>query len=282
MRSRKKDGQPGERNSGLAHSAVRRSDSQSGSFIRADGLGPRVRCLSTTRSGGSSRPPYDTLNLGGHVGDDPQAVDANRKQLDRILPESPVWLDQVHGTNVLLADHWQTDSTPARADAAVTARRGQVLAILTADCMPVVLADPLRRVLGVAHAGWRGLASGVLINTVQAMRERFHEPLDIRAWIGPCIGPAAFQVGHEVRETFLAMDTSLAVFFRKDDPYPDKWLADLPGIARWQLMSLGAAHVEWCGLCTVNDPERRFFSYRRDGQTGRMATLAWLDTSPDP
>lgn len=246
-------------------------------IVWADGLGPGVRAFTTTRLGGDSKPPFDTLNLGAHVGDDPEAVQSNRLSLADVLPEQPVWLNQVHGINVLQADDVRSDPAPVTADAAITARSRQVLAILTADCLPVVLVDRQNDVLGVAHAGWRGLAAGVLARTVEAMASRTNGQQTIRAWIGPCIGPDAFQIGPEVREAFLAIDLKLGRFFRRDITQPGKWLADLPGIARSQLLQLGACDVHWCGLCTVNDPESRFFSYRREGQTGRIATLAWFD-----
>lgn len=251
---------------------------QDNRIIWATGLGPDVRALTTTRFGGHSRPPFDSLNLGIHVGDDPAAVQSNRLSLAGVLPANPVWLNQVHGVDVLQADRVQSDQEPVTADAAVTTRTRQVLAILTADCMPVVLADTRNRILGVAHAGWRGLARGVLAHTVQEMAMRTDGQSRIHAWIGPGIGPDAFQIGPEVRETFLEIDGRLEKFFRRDSSQQGKWLADLPGIARWQLLQLGACDVQWCGLCTMGDPDNRFFSYRRDGQTGRIATLAWIET----
>ncbi|WP_323028962.1 polyphenol oxidase family protein [Castellaniella defragrans] len=177
---------------------------------------PGVRYFSTWRVGGVSLPPRDSLNLGLHVGDDPLAVRENRLRLRRALPGDPLWLEQVHGTDVFDADAAPEDAAagPApRADAAVTTRRGRPLAIMTADCLPVVLADEAGTVLGVAHAGWRGLAAGVLENTLAAMRRRAPAARGWRAWIGPGIGPAAFQVGAEVREAFLDQDPGLAACF---------------------------------------------------------------------
>lgn len=247
-------------------------------FEWATGLGDGVCAFTTTRHGGVSRTPYESFNLGDHVGDSPDAVRTNRAALGAFVPQEPVWLAQVHGTAVHEADRSALAAPcgPVTADAAITSQPGQVLAILTADCMPVVLFSPDQRILGVAHAGWRGLADGILIRTVGAMRQRSDALRDLRAWIGPTIGPAAFQVGPEVRQRFLADDPGLDACFVQDKSAPGKWLADLCGIARKQLLAQGVGTVHVCGACTVNDPGKRFFSYRRDGQTGRMATLAWM------
>lgn len=248
---------------------------------------------------GASLAPYDTFNLGDHVGDDPQAVQANRRQLAALLPGSPVWLEQVHGVEVFDADTGQVLSEPGGAsasgvgghcgnrpgggeqrpvaDAAVTVTPGRVLCIMTADCLPVLLVDEAATVLGLAHAGWRGLASGVLENTLAALKQRGPAGTSWRAWIGPAIGQAAFEVGDEVRHAFVEHDAQAASCFEPGRS-AGKWQADLAGLAMLRLKRAGVAQVEASGLCTYARPDL-FFSYRRDGKTGRMATLAWLDGS---
>lgn len=239
----------------------------------------------TTRTGGVGVAPYDTLNLGLGAGDDPQAVLENRARLRRALGCEPFWLRQVHGSVVADADDpglaavgpggAQTQHVP-EADAAVTLTPGRVLAILTADCLPVVISDTQGRVLGAAHAGWRGLAGGVLESTLAATRLRVPDATGWRAWIGPAIGARAFQVGPDVREAFAREISEDPGLFVEDPDAPGKWRADLAGLARLRLQRLGVTDVQASGLCTVTDGEGRFFSYRRDGRTGRMATLAWL------
>jgi polyphenol oxidase len=246
----------------------------SSKWIPLEGFSPKVQGFCTTRHHGVSSKPFDSLNLGDHVGDNPAHVRSNRERLAQWLPAAPVWVTQVHGTCVMDTGKVNLEAV-TEADALVSARPGQVLGILTADCMPVVLANDAGTVLGLAHAGWRGLANGVLSATVQAMASQT-EPLGTwRAWIGPCIGPTAFQVGDEVRQVFLDKHPALAHYF-KSDVAPHKWLCDMPAIARYLLLDHGADSVAWCGLCTASDEADRFFSYRRDGQTGRMATVAWL------
>ena len=235
---------------------------------------PGVRIFATTRAGGVSRPPYASLNLGAHVGDAPEAVAENRARLRAMLPSSPLWLDQVHGTRVADADREQD---PGPADAAVTRTRGKVLAVMTADCLPVVIAAPDAGVLAVAHAGWRGLAAGVLENAVAAMGA---VPAGmLRAWIGPAIGPAAFEVGDEVRAAFglgqTPPDGAFAPAGTFDAAGKPKWLADLPALAEQRLRACGVGMVVRSGLCTVAGNDR-FYSYRKEGATGRFATLAWL------
>jgi len=230
---------------------------------------PGVRVGVTTRAGGVSASPFDTLNLGDHVGDDPAAVAHNRARLRQAMPADPCWLRQVHGTHVHDADATQ-DGQP-EADAAVTTRVGRVLAILTADCLPVVLTDTHGRVLGVAHAGWRGLAGGVLEATLAALKARAPQA-QWRAWIGPAIGPSVFEVGPDVLAAFPGAPS----FFVPREGHPGKWWCNLPGLARARLAAAGVEDVACSDLCTVTDT--RFYSYRRDGQTGRIATLAWLQT----
>ena len=239
-----------------------------------EGLGQSVQGFTTTRQRGVSAKPFDSFNLGDHVGDDPQHVQSNRQRLNQWVPSPPVWVEQVHGTQVL--DAQSVLGQPiSQADGLVTNRVGQVLGILTADCMPVVLASDTSQVLGLAHAGWRGLVNGVLSNTLVAMQQSQPDIGPWRAWIGPCIGPQAFQVGDDVRDAFVTLNPVLEHCFTKDVA-PHKWHCDMPGIAKIQLKALGAQSVTWCGFCTATDPAQRFYSYRRDGQTGRMATVAWL------
>jgi YfiH family protein len=232
-----------------------------------------VRAAFSLRSGGTSEPPWDTLNLGVHVGDDPSAVLENRRRLANALrlPSEPVWLDQVHGNDVLEVDARSRptlDSRP-RADALVTRAPGVVLAIQVADCLPVLFSSRDGRVIGAAHAGWRGLAAGVLEATVTAMGV---PPAEIVAWLGPSIGPAHFEVGDEVRAAFLAGQADAERAF---SPNPrGRWQCDLPALARQRLTALGLGSVAGGSWCTAADPVR-FFSHRRDQRTGRMAALIW-------
>lgn len=237
-------------------------------YIRPQWPAPAsVRACSTTRIGGVSQGPWAGLNLGGHVGDDPQTVTENRARLARELglPREPQWLSQVHGTQVCLPDR-----PLACADACFDDRPGQVCAVLTADCLPVLFCNVAGTRVAAAHAGWRGLLAGVLEQTVAAFDDR---PQDVVAWLGPAIGPQAFEVGEEVRAGFVADSAASARHFRPHGD--DRWLADLYGLARDCLAGAGIEQVSGGGLCTFGDPGR-FFSYRRDGVTGRMASLIWL------
>ena len=247
-------------------------------------LGPRVawpgvQLFCTTRAGGIGQAPYDTLNLGLGAGEALDSVLENRRRLRQMLPSEPVWLKQVHGPRVVDADGpdgWMVDGQPPAADACVTSSPDRVLAVLTADCLSVVLADQAGSVLGVAHAGWKGLAAGVLEATLLRMQAKCPHATGWRAWIGPGIGQAAFQVGEDVREAFQGRGAQEAGLFVPDPLEADRWRADLAGLAHWRLLQMGVTQVENSGLCTVQDPGKRFFSYRRDRVTGRMATLAWL------
>jgi YfiH family protein len=233
----------------------------------------------TTRWGGLGRPPYDNFNLGLGAGEDIQTVLENRALLRTLLPGDPCWLKQVHGCEVADADDaalFAEHHLPPEVDACVTRTPGKVLAILTADCLPVVLADLDGRVLGAAHAGWRGLAAGVLEQTLRAMQTKYPQARGWQAWIGPGIGAKSFQVGQDVRDAFEGHGADQPGMLVRDPTDIQKWLADLAGLAVWRLNRMGVERVENSGLCTVSDPESRFFSYRRDRQTGRMATLAWL------
>ncbi len=230
---------------------------------------PGVRVISTLRQGGNSEGPYASMNLAGHVGDVPASVEANRRLLRRAarLPAEPMWLEQVHGTEVVVHDG---RSDVPRADAAMTRGRGRVCAVLTADCLPVVLADRAGSRVAVAHAGWRGLAHGVIEATVRALH---CPPAELLAWLGPAIGQQVFEVGLEVRDAFVARSAQLAGCFAENER--GRFQADLYGLATTVLAEAGVTEVHGGGWCTASDPQR-FFSFRRDGTTGRMATLAWL------
>lgn len=235
----------------------------------------RVRALSTRRSGGISHGRFASLNLATHVGDEAAAVEENRRRLRTAagLPAQPIWLHQVHGAEVEDLDR----PNPASAgvlmgrDAALTRTAGRVCAILTADCVPILLADDAGSVVAAAHAGWRGLSAGVLAATVRALEVA---PVRLHAWIGPCIGAAHYEVGPEVRDALLAVDARAAVAFRATPG--GKFHADLALAARQQLQALGIARIHGAGECTYAYPDR-YFSHRRDGQTGRQATLIWLE-----
>ena len=242
--------------------------------IPLQGLSSRVGGFTTTRLGGCSEGVYASLNLGDHVDDLPTRVQENRRRLAELLPSEPIWMEQVHGTCVVDVANLDAQQRP-QADGLLTSTPGQVLAVLTADCLPIVLADDAGQLLAVVHAGWRGLAAGVLQNAVWVMQQKVGALGPWRAWIGPCISGSAFQVGQEVRLAFVENRPALAGAFKPDDT-PLKWRCDLPAIAHHILLELGARHVQSSGLCTVFDGANRFFSYRRDGQTGRIATVAWL------
>jgi YfiH family protein len=235
-----------------------------------------VRALQTTRAGGISGTPYDSLNLGDHVGDAPLAVESNRILLNTMLPSEPVWLEQTHGTIVVNAD--MADCLP-QADVCIARHRAAVCVVMTADCLPVLLCDKQGSVVGAAHAGWKGLAAGVIEATVQAMNVA---PQNLMAWLGPAISQDAFEVGEEVRAAFIAAQPQAASAFT---PSPlrgegggegEKWFADIYALARLRLNALGITQIYGGGYCTYRDSER-FFSYRRDGVTGRMGTFIWLD-----
>lgn len=236
-----------------------------------------VAALHTTRRGGVSTGPWgdargeDGLNLGANCGDDPARVAANRARLAGHVGLPVRWLQQVHGAGVVAAGRDSPDGV--RADAQLTCEAGVALGILVADCLPVLLADRAGSIVGAAHAGWRGLAAGVLENTVAAMRTR-RPAAELVAWLGPCIGPGAFEVGTEVRDAFVSSDAQAASRFRPGRR-EGKWLADLAAIARDRLARAGVGAIAGSGECTVSDPEA-FWSYRRDGECGRMAALVWL------
>ncbi|MDZ7869824.1 MAG: peptidoglycan editing factor PgeF [Rheinheimera sp.] len=246
-------------------------------FLLPDWPAPaHVRALSTSRGlafqpeFGDSAGIYAALNLGTHVGDAPAAVLANRQLLQQFcdLPRQPAWLNQVHGVAVLDLDWWQGQLTDA--DASVTSLQGLAAVVMTADCLPVLFCDRQGRKVAAAHAGWRGLCDGVLEATLQ----HFPEPADVLAWLGPAIGPVHFEVGNEVRAAFMAKDPQAATAFVPSHN-AGKYLADIYLLAQQRLQAAGVSAIYGGDYCTVADPQR-FFSYRRDGQTGRQASLIWL------
>jgi YfiH family protein len=223
----------------------------------------------TTRAGGVSQGPWASFNLGDHVGDDPSHVAANRVRLRGQLPAEPVWLRQVHSARVVELGR----EPDPEADAVFTHESGQACAVLTADCLPVLFCDRAGSVVAAAHAGWRGLAGGVLESTVAAMQVA---PEGILAWMGAAIGPQAFEVGDDVRVAFIDQHPeAAAAFLPHPAGLPGKWLADIYRLARIRLQRAGVEAVHGGGHCTFNEADR-FYSYRRDGVTGRMAALVWL------
>ena len=253
-----------------------------GAFIEPNWPAPaRVRAASTLRGGGVSQGPYASLNLGTAVGDDAGSVIRNRQILAEMLnlPAEPRWLKQVHGTTVLDLDSFDISTRssdvlaePPAADGAVTSRPGQPCAVLTADCLPVLLCDTGGTRVGVAHAGWRGLAGGVVESTVRRMGI---EPRELLAWLGPGIGREAYEVGVEVKEAFAALDPGAAPCFAANAR--GRWQADLYALTRRRLESVGVEAIYGGDRCTHTKSER-FFSHRREAPCGRMATLIWLDS----
>jgi len=246
---------------------------------RADWLAPDWRvagvgALMTTRSGGNSVGAYAAMNVGAAVGDDARAVAANRALLADTMGAAPVFLRQVHGTRVVRIGAADAASGAVHeADAVVTSEAGVGCVVQAADCLPVLLAAPEGRAVAAAHAGWRGLAAGVVERTVAALCDVGQcEPGDVVAWLGACIGPTQFEVGADVLEAFAARPDSPRFVPRGQG----KWLADLGGLARDRLHAAGVADVSGGRWCTVSDPSR-FFSFRRDRVTGRMAAFVWID-----
>ena len=227
-----------------------------------------VKALQTTRNGGVSSLPWASFNLGDHVGDDPAAVAANRQALRAALPDEPCWLRQVHGIVAVDADR---RPKTVEADAAFARRPGTVCVVMTADCLPVLLCDRRGSVVAAAHAGWRGLLDGVLESVVAAMAAA---PGELLAWLGPAIGPRCFEVGTEVRAAFVARNPSAGAAFVATGR--DKWLCDIYLLARQRLEQAGVGAISGGGACTFSE-SARYFSYRRERTTGRMASLIWLD-----
>ena len=245
-------------------------------WLRPDWNLPHVHAFMTTRAGGSSQGPHASMNVGRAVQDDPQAVAANRARVSQALGTPAIFMPQVHGTAVLLlrAEHGLTDAEIPKADASVSTTPGLGVAIQVADCLPVLFAAP--RAVAGAHAGWRGLAAGVLENTVAALCDEAHcRPADIHAWMGACIGPEAFEVGAEVREAFAGVGGGDEFFvYRANAAGEPRWRADLAGLARRRLQGLGLAAISGGGCCTFSDS--RFFSYRRERFSGRMVAAIAL------
>jgi YfiH family protein len=237
------------------------------------GLPRGVSAAFTTRRGGVSRAPWKSFNVASHVGDAPADVAANRAQLRSSLdlPAEPAWLNQVHGVEVALLDTPAEAGMAVTADAAVTRDAGRVCVVMVADCLPVLLASRDGGVIAAAHAGWRGLAAGVLERTIAAMEV---EGAQISAWLGPAISPRHFEVGDEVRAAFVDSDGGAAGCFEHNDR--GRWQADLAGLARRRLSRLGVTNLSGGEWCTYADDER-FYSHRRDGKGGRMAALLWKD-----
>ena len=240
-------------------------------FITPKWLAPKnVKVIQTTRIGGVSHFPYSSLNLGAHVNDDVIAVDKNRQLLSHYLPSEPVWVNQVHGIDLI-------DAAQSRclqnADASFTTKTNVVCVTMTADCLPVLLCDKAGTVVAAIHAGWRGLCDGVI---EAAVNELPVEKNDILAWLGPAIGPNAFEVGDEVRQQFIQQDSNAEQAFKSKN---EKWLCNIYLIAQQRLRQLGVTQIYGGGInedfCTYTD-EARFFSFRRDNITGRMASLIWL------
>lgn len=264
---------------------------------------PRVRAIVTTRNGGVSAPPFGRwqrtpdggddfsggLNLGRLSGDDAAHVEENRRRLLAFAGVPAAWLHQVHGAEVVDAQHAldtvRDGAAPLRADASVTDRAGLACTVMIADCMPVLLCDEAGRAVGAAHAGWRGLAAGVVERTARRVAALAGVGLgELHAYLGPSIGPTAFEVGEDVRDAFLndptaddaARREAIAAAFVAREAVPGKYFADLPALARVRLNAIGVCSIWGGDLCTVTQRER-FYSYRRDRETGRMAALIWLE-----
>jgi YfiH family protein len=231
-----------------------------------------IKAYTTLRQGGVSPPPYDQFNLADHVGDNRECVKANRTLLKNTLrlPQEPIWIKQTHST---LAIEALPQHTGKEADASFTHTANQICVVQTADCLPLLLCNRQGTHVAAIHAGWRGLLHGIIEETVKAL----HLPADeMLAWLGPAIGPTAFEVGNEVRDAFIKTDAYAVEAFI---PHQDRWLANIYLLAKQRLHRLGIAPIYGGEYCTYSDKEH-FFSYRRDGEkTGRMATLIWIDSS---
>jgi hypothetical protein len=243
-------------------------------FIKADWSAPaHIHAFTTTRLGGVSAGPFQGLNLGAHVQDDPAKVTENRRLLSEnlSLPASLCWLQQTHSTILLKLE--SNIATDIEADASWTRLKNQPCIVMTADCLPVLVTDKQGSFVCAIHAGWRGLCDGIIEKSIQTIcRERNLAGNDLLVWLGPCIGPNAFEVGNEVRAAFLAQNPQAEAAFTV---YRDRWLADLHKLARLRLAPFDVAEISASEHCTFSEPEL-FYSYRRDGQTGRMATLIWI------
>ena len=242
------------------------------SFICPDWPAPvTVKAYVSTRLGGISKAPFDSLNLGAHVNDDMEAVYKNRQLFASYIrmPDTVSWLNQVHGTDVVVLP---CQNLPSSADAAFSNVKQQVCAVLTADCLPVFFCDSAGTQVAVAHAGWRGLCAGVLESTLR----RFDNPDDVMVWLGPAIGPSAFEVGNDVRSAFIAELPDAELAFKQSEN-EGKWLGNLYLLARQRLALAGVKAISGGEYCTVTD-EALFYSYRRENKTGRMASVIWIDS----
>ena len=246
-------------------------DSKMNDWIIPDWPAPAaVKAFSTTRPGGFSEGPWRSFNLGFKSGDDADAVRRNRELLRSHLPAEPLWLRQVHGVSVVRHNAGNEAVIVPEADGQVASEPGQVCVVLSADCLPVLFCNRAGTRVAAAHAGWRGLAAGVLENTVKALGE---PPAELLAWLGPAIGPSVYEVGDDVRDVFVAANPDAERAFRQTE---NRWLFDLYTMARLRLERAGVTRVSGGEFCTFSEPER-FFSFRRDGQTGRMGTFVWID-----
>jgi YfiH family protein len=248
-------------------------------WLRPVWPGDAVGAVMTTRHGGVSAAPFDSLNLRHGIGDESAAVAHNQQRVAAAIGASPVWLEQVHGATVVRVT--RADAQPGaavhRADASVTTEQGVACAVQVADCLPVLFVAPGARAVGAAHAGWRGLAAGVLEATLaQVARAGDCGAGDVHTWLGACIGPARFEVGSDVLDAFDARVSGAAASPRFVAQGGGKWLADLPSLARDRLRAAGVRAIDGGHWCTVSDPSR-FFSFRRDRATGRMAALIWIN-----
>lgn len=266
-----------------ASAAAPLADGPPASWLRPRWHTPGVGALMTSREGGIGQPPFDRFNLSRATGDDPQAVAHHQALLGRWVPARPVWLHQVHGREVVRLGPAEAaaGAAPRPADASVTTEPGVACAVMVADCLPVLMVAggrARRPAVAAAHAGWRGLAAGVLEATLAALCEAAGAaPGDLEAWLGPCIGPRAFEVGDDVRAAFGGgrPGRAAARFTPRGPEHPGKWLADLPGLAHDRLRAAGVGRLQSAARCTVEE-RSRYFSYRRDGRTGRMAALVWI------
>lgn len=230
-----------------------------------------IRALTTLRMGGVSLPPYASLNLGDHVDDDPKAVSENRQRLQQLkLPSDPLWLKQTHSTRVVDASTYQGQTDSLEADASYSTSPGLVCAVMTADCLPVLICNRQGTQVAAVHAGWRGLAAGII---EAAIKQFPGNHADLLIWLGPAIGPAAYEVGNDVRVAFLQQSPEAEQAFKPSNE--NKWYMDIYSLARQRLAGMGVRHIYGGEYCTYTDQDR-FYSYRRDGITGRMASLIWM------
>ncbi|HEY0269091.1 MAG TPA: peptidoglycan editing factor PgeF [Methyloradius sp.] len=228
-----------------------------------------IKALQTTRTGGLSKSPYDSLNFGDHVGDDAMVVASNRQLLNPFVPTEPLWLKQIHST---IAVNAALTSCLPEADAAYSKQKNIVCAVMTADCLPILICDEAGTTVAAVHAGWKGLLDGVIESTIKALEI---PPQNLLVWLGPAIGPNAFEVGRDVYDGFIQHDANSIQAFTLQNT-TDKWLADIYQLARLRLRNMGVTRIYGGEYCTYSAKEQ-FFSFRRDGATGRMATLIWFD-----